>query len=114
MSRTGRQRPAPLSRRIWWRYDPYALFRTPRALHDTARKTNVTMHTLIEETRVKQRQHRCTGSQEYGFTTRDVDADQVGGQSEDDQCHLCLMHLEGGDSVNRIDLIVDKFLTNCH
>ena len=68
------------------------------------------MHTLIEKTRVKQRQHRCTGSQEYSFTTRTVDSDHSGDHSEDDNCHLCLIRVGGGDDIHRI---VDKYLNDC-
>ena len=60
------------------------------------------MHTLIEKTRVKQKNHRCTGAQEYSFTSRDVVSDHTGDKSEDNLCHLCLIHGLGKVIVYRI------------
>lgn len=115
-SRQGLMRPAPLPRRRLWRFQrrandyvrSYNLFKTPFSLTAAADKAKCSLHDLIERTRKTYKRHRCTGEQDFSFTTRDNDDDQIA-PHEDKECHTYLIN--GRPSID-IDKLVYEYVCN--
>ena len=121
-SRTGVTRPPPLPRRRHWRFirrandylRAYAYFDkgypTPRVLHEAAAATNDSLFNFIEKTRRVFKSHRCAGEQEFSFTTRDDEGDQVIGD-DDVNCERYLIenYLNNQPNISMDDQ-VDAFL----
>ena len=120
ISRTGHRRPPPLPRRRHWRFirrandylRAYSVFDegypTPRVMYSVAASDNVSLHGFVEKTRRIFKSHRCTGEQEFAFTTHDDPNDHVAGE-DDEKCHRYLVDPR---PVISMDELVDIYLVS--